>query len=141
MRLPDTNVLIFASNRQSRCHDLARDWLERSAQAPGGLGLTWVVLTGFVRRVTRATIMPEPLAPADALHQVRQWLQHPAVRLLQPGERHLDILSRLLLEAGTAGNLTTDAHIAAIAIEHHAEVLTFDRDFTRFSGLRCQLLA
>ena len=62
-------------------------------------------------------------------------------RLLQPGARHIDILARLLLECGMAGNLTNDAYIAAIAIEHNAEILTFDKDFAKFTGLRYQLLS
>lgn len=80
--------------------------------------------------------------PVDqALGVVDEWLSHPRVRILQPGPRHAGILGRLLVAAGTAGNLTNDAHLAALAIEHNAEVGTFDRDFKRFAGLRFQLLA
>lgn len=78
---------------------------------------------------------------AEVLGIVDEWLAHPRVRVLEPGPLHAGIFGRLLLSAGTAGNLMTDAHIAAIAIEHQAEVLTFDRDFARFSGLRYQLLS
>jgi len=141
MRLPDTNVLLYAVNRHSPQNAVARDWLERSAREPQGMAMVWVTLVGFIRLATRAAIVPEPLSTARALAQVQQWLDHPAARLLQPGPRHMDILSRLLLEAGSAGNLTTDAHIAAIAIEHNAEVLSFDKDFARFTGLRYQLLS
>ena len=105
------------------------------------MGLAWLPLIGFVRLSTMARVMASPLSVADALADVQGWLNHPNARLLQPGERHMDILARLLLEAGTAGNLTSDAHIAALAIEHNAEVLTFDQDFARFTGLRYQLLS
>ncbi len=139
MRLPDTNVLLFAANRHSPQHAVARDCLEQSV--PQGMAVAWVTLVGFVRLVTRAAIVPEPLTVDQALGQVQAWLDHPAVQLVQPGVRHMDILSRLLLAAGTAGNLTADAHVAAIAIEHGAEVITFDRDFAKFTGLRYQLLS
>ena len=141
MRLPDTNVLLYAVNRHSPQNAVAHDWLERSAREPQGMAMVWVTLVGFIRLATRAAIVPEPLSVERALAQVQQWLDHPVVHLLQPGARHMDILARLLLEAGTAGNLTSDAHIAAIAIEHNAEVLTFDKDFARFTGLRYQILS
>ena len=141
MRLPDTNVLLYAVNRHSPQNAVAHDWLERSAREPQGMAMVWVTLVGFIRLATRAAIVPEPLSVERALAQVQQWLDHPVVHLLQPGARHMDILARLLLEAGTAGNLTSDAHIAAIAIEHNAEVLSFDKDFARFTGLRYQLLS
>ena len=141
MKLPDTNVLLFAVNKNSPFHAVARQSLDDSVAGAHGVGMAWLALVGFVRLATRSVIMSEPLDPAQALAFVRGWLDHPAVRVLDPGPRHLDIVSRLLLEAGTAGNLTNDAHIAALAIEHQAEVLTFDRDFARFSGLRYQLLS
>ena len=70
----------------------------------------------------------------------RDWLAAPAVTLLHPGEQHLPLLARLLIGAGTAGNLTNDAHLAALAIEHGATLVSFDRDFARFAGLSFELL-
>ena len=139
MRLPDTNVLLYAVNRHSPQNAVARDWLDRSAREPQGMAMVWVTLVGFIRLATRAAIVPEPLGVDRALAQVQQWLDHPSVQLLQPGVRHMDILARLLLEAGTAGNLTSNAHIAAVAIEHGAEVLSFDKDFAKFTGLRYKI--
>jgi predicted nucleic acid-binding protein len=68
------------------------------------------------------------------------WLSQPTASILNPGARHAGILGRLLLAAGAAGNLVSDAHLAALAIEHGAELGSFDRDFARFAGLRVQLL-
>lgn len=141
MKLPDTNLLLYAANPLSPDHEVARASLDTAAREPEGVGLAWLSLIGFVRLSTMARVMANPLSVADALADVQGWLNHPNARLLQPGERHMDILARLLLEAGTAGNLTSDAHIAALAIEHNAEVLTFDQDFARFTGLRYQLLS
>ncbi|MFV0679402.1 type II toxin-antitoxin system VapC family toxin [Ottowia sp.] len=141
MKLPDTNLLLYATNPLSPHHEMARALLDAAVREPNGVGLAWLPLIGFVRLSTMARVMENPLSVADALADVQGWLDHPNARLLQPGVRHMDILARLLLEAGTAGNLTSDAHIAAIAIEHGAEVITFDKDFARFTGLRYQLLS
>ena len=141
MLLPDTNLLLNAVHADSAQHDLARKTLEDMLADPRGMALTWVVLMGFMRLSTKRGILPSPLDVAEVLGIVDEWLAHPRVRVLEPGPLHAGIFGRLLLSAGTAGNLMTDAHIAAIAIEHQAEVLTFDRDFARFSGLRYQLLS
>ena len=141
MRLPDTNVLLYAVNSRSPQHDVARRWIESAMVDPQGVGMAWLVLVGFLRLSTRTGILPQPLPVADALSVLDDWLSQPRVSVVAPGERHAGILGRLLLSAGTAGNLTNDAHLAALAIEHNAEVGSFDRDFKRFAGLRFQLLA
>ncbi|TAK84463.1 MAG: PIN domain-containing protein [Betaproteobacteria bacterium] len=141
MKLPDLNVLLHAANAASDDHAKARAWLEAAFSAPEGVGLSWVVLLGFLRLATRRGIFPRPLAVEDALASVRDWLAAPAARALHPTERHEPILSRLLLAAGTGGNLTTDAHLAALAIEHGATLASFDRDFERFAGLAYEALA
>ncbi|RMX18544.1 PIN domain-containing protein [Vandammella animalimorsus] len=141
MLLPDTNVLLNAVHADSPQHAQAKQALEAAMLDTRGMALVWVVLIGFVRLSTKRGILPAPLDVADALGVVDDWLAHPRTRVLEPGPLHAGIFGRLLLSAGTAGNLTNDAHIAALAIEHQAEVLTFDKDFARFSGLRYQLLA
>lgn len=80
--------------------------------------------------------LPRPLSVEDALGVVDRWLGQPRAQAVHPGERHAEILGRLLESAGTGGNLTTDAHLAALAIEHGATILSFDRDFARFDGVR-----
>ncbi|MFH0340530.1 MAG: type II toxin-antitoxin system VapC family toxin [Chromatiales bacterium] len=140
MKLPDVNVLLFATNKASREHQQARSWLESAFDAPGGVGLAWVALLGFVRLATRRGIFSKPLAVEDALSMVRAWLAEPRASVLHPTDRHALILARLLVGAGTGGNLTTDAHLAALAIEHGATLGSFDRDFERFSGLALEAL-
>ena len=141
MLLPDTNVLLNAVHADSPQHAQAKQALEAAMLDTRGMALAWVVLIGFVRLSTKRGILPAPLDVADALGVVDEWLAHPRTRVLEPGPLHAGIFGRLLLSAGTAGNLASEAHIAALAIEHQAEVLTFDKDFARFSGLRYQLLA
>ncbi len=140
MKLPDLNVLLHAANGASDDHAKARAWLEGAFNAPAGVGLSWVALLGFIRLATRRGIFAKPLPVEDALATVRDWLAAPAARVLHPTERHEPILSRLLVAAGTGGNLTTDAHLAALAIEHGATLASFDHDFERFAGLDFEAL-
>jgi toxin-antitoxin system PIN domain toxin len=103
---------------------------------PAPVGLPWIVILAFVRITTRAGIMRRPLSPAEALDYVDSWLQQPCVEIIAPGEQHWPILRRLLEITGTAGNLTSDAHIATLALERGASVCSTDHDFTRFPGIR-----
>ena len=102
----------------------------------GSVGLGWAALLGFIRITTHPRIMKSPLAVEDACARVRSWLARPQSILIHPGDRHAAILFGLLAEAGSAGNLTTDAHLAALAIEHQAELHSTDSDMARFRGLR-----
>ena len=141
VKLPDTNLLIYSVNASSPFHSVAAPWLSSAFAAPGGIAFAWNALIGFVRVATHPRIMAAPLSVGEATSMVDEWLSHPRATLVNPGTHHADVLFKLLLQCGTAGNLTSDAHIAALAIEHNAEVLTFDQDFARFTGLRYQLLS
>jgi len=140
VKLPDVNVLLGAVNESSPEHETARTWLEAAFDAPAGVGLAWAAMLGFVRISTRRGILPVPLGVEQALTLVRDWIEAPHARIVHPTEQHGPILARLLLEAGTAGNLTSDAHLAALAIEHGATLASFDRDFDRFDGLSFERL-
>lgn len=135
MRLVDANVLLYAVNEDAREHAKARVWLEASLNGRETVGFAWLALLAFVRLSTRPGIFPQPLDPCAACGFVDEWLARPVSVVLSPTSRHPSILRGLLEEAGTAGNLTSDAHLAALAIEHGAEVWSFDRDFNRFAGL------
>jgi hypothetical protein len=100
------------------------------------VALTWTTLVGFVRLSTRANLFERPLEPAEALDLVDGWLVQPCTTVVHPTERHAAVLRELLTPLGTAGNLTTDAHLAALAIEHGALLCSCDADFSRFPGLR-----
>jgi uncharacterized protein len=101
-----------------------------------GYGLSWAAMLGFIRLTTSRQVMAHPVPVATAYGHVRAWLAQPYVAIVHPGDRHADILFGLLEALGTAGSLTTDAHLAALAIEHQAELHSTDADFARFSGLR-----
>ncbi len=141
MRLADTNLLVYAADKDSPHHAVSHKWLEDSLSDTRGLGLAWLSVIGFIRLTTHPRLSLVPRTVPEALSYVDDWLTHANCHILHPTIRHADILARLLLAVGTAGNLTNDAHLAALAIEHDAEIGTFDRDFKRFSGLKFQLLS
>ncbi len=136
MILPDVNLLVYAYNPAAPKHDEARTWCESALNTPRPVALPWVVSHGFVRLTTHPRVLVEPLSPGESLLRVREWLERPYVQIIEPGNRHLDIFEALLGEVGVGGNLATDAHIAALAIEHQCELHSNDTDFARFSGLR-----
>jgi uncharacterized protein len=139
MILPDVNVLLYAVNTAAPQHDRAKTAL-REAYASGEVGTAWAALLGFLRLATRSGILPRPLSVDDSLVVMHRWLDHPATVMLQPTERHAAVLGRLLIGVGRGGPLVSDAHLAALAIEHGATLLSFDRDFQRFAGLQVQAL-
>lgn len=139
MKVVDANVLIYAVNGDAPHHEAARQWLDDALRGPEAVGFTWVVLLAFVRLTTRAGVFPSPLSVADALGVVEQWLRQPGAVVVHPTPRHLDVLAGLLAPMGTAANIVNDAHLAALALEHGAQVVSFDHDFGRFPGLSWQL--
>jgi uncharacterized protein len=136
MKVVDLNILLYATNRDSERHVSAKAWLEETLSGAERVALPWIVLLGFIRVSTHAQVLSRPLNVSNALAVVDSWFARPQVIALYPGEEHWLILQSLLAQAGTAGNLTTDAHLAALAIEHGAELCSTDSDFARFSKLR-----
>ena len=139
MVIVDANVLLYAVDSASAHHDRSRAWLDASLGGAEAVGLAWVALLAFIRIGTNPSIMPTPMAAADAIVQVESWLAAPAAVVAQPTSRHASLVGGLIREAGTAGNLTTDAHLAALAVEHGASLVSYDRDFARFPGVRHRL--
>mgnify|MGYP000847682478 CR=1 FL=1 len=135
MIIPDANVLLYATNRGAVAHEESRKWLEASLGGGEPVGFAWNVLLAFLRIATKPQIFERPLTPTEALDVVDFWLAQPAAVVIAPTERHASTLRDLLLPLGTAGNLTSDAHLAALAIEHGATLISYDSDFGRFAGL------
>jgi toxin-antitoxin system PIN domain toxin len=136
MKLPDVNLLLYAYDQTSPHHRRARQWLEGELSGTETVGFAWLVLIAFVRISTRAKLTAQPFEPAEAFDIVERWLAQPNAIILHPTERHLGLMRGLVEPLGTAGNITSDAHLAALAIEHGAEVCSADTDFARFPGLR-----
>ena len=135
MILVDANILIYAYNPSADRHAAAKRWLEAAVAGPVPVRLAWVTILAFVRIMTHPQVFRRPLSLQEAVGIVDEWLRHPTVSVLDAGERHWPILRGLLLDGQAAGPLSTDAHLAALAIEHGATLYTTDRDFSRFPGL------
>jgi toxin-antitoxin system PIN domain toxin len=136
MILPDINLLLHAYNTDSPVHTAARAWWEALLNSTRPVGLAWAGVLGFIRISTHRQVLATPMSVSTACGHVRAWLAQPYVSILDPGPRHAEILFGLIESLGTGGNLTTDAHLAALAIEHQAELHSTDADFSRFPGLR-----
>ena len=135
MILIDANLLIYAIDSDSVHHLKARRWLEKTLSGDTWVGIPWIVLLAFVRITTRAGIMGKPLSVEQAIGFVDSWLAQPYVTFIGPNDNHWAVFRSLLLSNGTVGNLTTDAHLAALAIEHGCELASADNDFRRFASV------
>lgn len=136
MILVDANLLIYAINKDAPHHLKARRWLEKTLSGSESVCFTWGVLLAFLRITTRPGILSRPLESEQALAYVDEWLAQPVAEVLTPGPGHWPVFRNLLATAGTLGNLTSDAHLAAIAIENGAIVCSADYDFRRFQGIQ-----
>ena len=136
MILVDANILLYAYNRSSDQHEAAREWLETAISRGERIGFSWTVLLAFLRLATTARVFPEPFSMTETSAIVSDWLTRPNVVVVHPTERHWEILSSLLAITRTRGKDVTDAHLAALAVEHGATFCTSDRDFARFPGLK-----
>ena len=136
MVIVDANVLLYAVDAQARNHEIAQPWLDSTLAEAEPVGFAWTVMLAFLRLSTHPSVFPSPLEVAEASAVIEMWLAQPAAVVVEPTQRHLEILRGLVEAVGTAGNLVNDAHLAALAVEHAAEVVSFDRDFGRFPGLR-----
>jgi len=136
MKIVDANVLLYAVNEDAPQHRAAGTWLAGILSGTEPVGFAWTVLLAFLRLSTRTAVFPRPLTPDQAFETIGSWLGQPCAEIVDPAAGHLDALSRLLKPLGAAGNLTSDAHLAAIALERGAELCSCDSDFSRFTGVR-----
>lgn len=139
MTVVDANVLLYAVDEEATHHELARSWLLGALRSTETVVLPWVSLLAFLRISTNSRIYPTPLTVDEASEIVDAWLSRPNVIPATGGRDHWGILRRLLKTTGAGGNLATDAHIAAFALEMGATVTTFDNDFGRFPGVEWHL--
>lgn len=135
MILVDANLLLHAYNPRSADHDASRAWLESVLSGSELVRFAWFTVWAFLRISTNARVFARPLSMAEAADIVSSWLAQPAVGVLEPGDRHWEILQNLLGGGQVVGPLVMDAALAAIAIEYGATLHTTDRDFARFPGL------
>lgn len=136
MIIPDLNLLIYAYDSSSPWHGPARAWWVERLSGTETVGLSWLVALGFVRIWTNARVFRNPMPVEVACGHVESWLARPMVEFIDPGPRHAGLVFGFLRKEGAAANLTTDAHLAALAVEQDAVVHTADIDFHRFPDVR-----
>jgi uncharacterized protein len=134
--LVDANLLLYAYHPRAEQHEESRAWLETVLSGPDLVRSAWLTLWAFLRIATNPRVFERPLSTTEAEAAISAWLAQPVAGILDPGERHWDILRGLLHDGQATGPLVMDAVLAAIALEHGATVRTTDRDFSRFSGLK-----
>jgi uncharacterized protein len=131
----DANLLLYAYDPDSPHHDASRRWLEEALSGAGLVRFTWMGLWAFLRIATNPRVFVRPLSAVEAHMAVASWLDQPNAGIVEPGDRHLEILGTLLRDSQSTGPLVMDAALAAVAIEHGATLCSTDRDFARFDGL------
>lgn len=136
MILVDANLLLYAENRADPNHERARHWWQAQLSGTKPVCVGWAVLSAFIRIATLHRVFPRPLGLAEATARVQEWLDQPNVRVINPTQDHWQTFRALLEQAQAVGNLVTDAHLAALAVEHGCELCSTDADFSRFAGLR-----
>lgn len=136
MIIPDVNLLLYAYNQGSPLHNAARNWWAGLMSGDERIGVPWIVVAGFIRLITSRSMVIQPSTVEHAVETIEEWFSYPHVVPINPGAQHLSLFRQALQAAGVGGDLVTDAHIAALAMEYQAEVHSSDNDFRRFHGLR-----
>ena len=136
MILVDANILLYAEDQLSSRHDAAREWWDAQLSQSSPVCLCWTVLGAFIRIGTNPRVFEHPLSLDQALSRVQSWIDQPCTRIVNPTERHWTVFQNMLREGQAVANLVTDAHLAALAVEHGCELMSTDSDFSRFSGIQ-----
>lgn len=136
MILVDANILLYAEDQLSPHHAAARTWWDAQLSGASPVCLCWTVLGAFIRIATNARVYDRPLSLEQALARVQSWMDQPCVRIVHSTERHWTVFRKMLSEGQATANLVTDAHLAAMALEHGCDLLSTDSDFSRFPGIR-----
>lgn len=136
MKLVDTNVLLYAVHEEAEHHSVALNWLDRSLSGNETVLVPWLCLIAFIRLSTHPSVYERPQSVADSIEIVEAWLDLPNVVTDQPDAHHARRIGDILQIAGGRGNLVNDAHLAALALQYDATVISYDNDFNRFPGIR-----
>jgi hypothetical protein len=134
--LVDANILLYAEDSLHPRNQQAREWWDGQLSQTGTVCLCWTVLSAFIRIGTNPRVFEHPLSLEQALARVQSWLDQPCTRVVRPTERHWAVFQQMLTDGQAIANLVTDAHLAALAIEHGCELASTDSDFARFPKLK-----
>ena len=136
MTFVDANILLYAEDSLSHYHNTARSWWDEQLSGSAPVALCWPVLTAFIRIGTNPRLHQRPLTLKEAIERVQSWLDQPCVQLIQPTEGHWALFQQMLRTGNATANLVSDAHLAALAVEHNCVLYSTDTDFARFRGLK-----
>ncbi len=136
MILVDANLLLYAEDNLSTQHEAAREWWDAQLSGTEPVLLCWPVLTAFIRIGSNSRLHRRPLTLREATERVQSWLDQPCVRLIHPTEQHWAFFQKMLRGGNATANLVSDAHLAALAVEHNSVLQSTDADFARFPGLK-----
>lgn len=136
MILVDANILLYAEDSLSEHHEAARTWWDEQLSGSDPVALCWPALTAFIRIGTNARLHRRPLTLKESIERVQSWLEQPCVRLIQTTEQHWPLFQQMLRAGNASANLVSDAHLAALALEHNCVLHSTDMDFARFRGLK-----
>ena len=136
MILIDANILLYAEDSLHPRHQQARVWWDGQLSGTGIVCLCWTVMSAFIRIGTNPRVFEHPLSLEQALARVQSWMDQPCTRVVRPTERHWTVFQQVLTDGQAVANLVTDAHLAALAIEHGCELASTDSDFARFAKLK-----
>jgi len=134
--LVDANILLYAVDTRSPFHPQAATWLSEQLNGARRVGFPWQSLVAFLRISTHPRASEKPLAAAIAARIVEDWLEPEIAWIPRPGPSHASVLTGLIRTYQLRGNLISDAHLAALAIEHGLTMCSADTDFARFAEVR-----
>jgi toxin-antitoxin system PIN domain toxin len=134
--LVDANILLYAENSLHSLNRKARTWWDGQLSGSRSVCLCWTVLSAFIRIGTNPRVFESPLSLEQAVARVQSWLEQPCARVVRPTDRHWTVFQQMLSDGQAVANLVTDAHLAALAIEHGCQLASTDSDFARFSRLK-----
>lgn len=136
MILVDANLLLYAEDSLSEHHEAARNWWDGQLSGTDPVGLCWPVLSAFIRIGSNPRLHQRPLTLKEGIARVQSWLNQPCVQMVLPTDQHWTYFQQMLRSGNAAGNLVSDAHLAALAVEHNCVLQSTDSDFSRFRGLK-----
>ena len=136
MILLDANILLYTHNASSTHHLESKKWIEKAMDRQEEIGLAWITILAFLRLATNPAVYTAPLSVKEATGIIDAYLSRSHVLIVHPTNEHWKILSDLVRDTQSNRHLVSDAHLAALAMEHNAAICTNDRDFQRFKGIK-----
>ena len=136
MIIPDLNLVLYAHVSIDERHATARNWWDELVSGTETVGIPLAVAVGFIRLATSSIVVSPPLPSGEAIAMVQRWFEHPHFVQIDSGANHFTNMERCLAAAGRSGKLVTDAHLAALDLDHDAEIHSADRDFGLFPNVR-----